>query len=92
MSEQQQELTRSMNVSYSEPPLPRASLVIWIVGIGLVIFFIWAWFFKLEEVSTGTGKVIPSSIVKLLYYSYKIRKKLEITHRLSRSTILYAYV
>ncbi|MFX5167735.1 hypothetical protein ABTC61_11420, partial [Acinetobacter baumannii] len=26
------------------------------------------------------------SIVKLLYYSYKIRKKLEITHRLSRST------
>ena len=42
------------------------------------------------------GKVIwilgPSNIVKLLYYSYKIRKKLEITHRLSRSTILYAYV
>ncbi|MFX8086067.1 benzoate/H(+) symporter BenE, partial [Acinetobacter baumannii] len=27
-----------------------------------------------------------SGIVKLLYYSYKIRKKLEITHRLSRST------
>lgn len=57
MSEQQQELTRSMNVSYSEPPLPRASLVIWIVGIGLVIFFIWAWFFKLEEVSTGTVRL-----------------------------------
>ena len=35
---------------------------------------------------------IRSDIVKLLYYSYKIRKKLEITHRLSRSTILYAYV
>ncbi|EPG41830.1 iron complex outermembrane recepter protein [Acinetobacter baumannii NIPH 410] len=35
---------------------------------------------------------IKSYIVKLLYYSYKIRKKLEITHRLSRSTILYAYV
>ena len=32
------------------------------------------------------------NIVKLLYYSYRIRKKLEITHRLSRSTILYAYV
>ncbi len=59
--QQEQELTRSMNVSYSEPPLPRASLVIWIVGIGLVIFFIWAWVFKLEEVSTGTGKVVPSS-------------------------------
>ena len=35
--QQEQQLTRSMNVSYSEPPLPRASLVIWIVGIGLVI-------------------------------------------------------
>ncbi|WP_252408889.1 hypothetical protein, partial [Acinetobacter pittii] len=30
--QQEQQLTRSMNVSYSEPPLPRASLVIWIVG------------------------------------------------------------
>ena len=37
-------------------------------------------------------KAEPENIVKLLYYSYKIRKKLEITHRLSRSTILYAYV
>ena len=35
---------------------------------------------------------VTLNIVKLLYYSYKIRKKLEITHRLSRSTILYAYV
>lgn len=44
-------------------------------------------------VSFGDGfwSLIPF-IVKLLYYSYKIRKKLEITHRLSRSTILYAYV
>ena len=38
------------------------------------------------------GGIYPKHIVKLLYYSYKIRKKLEITHRLSRSTILYAYV
>ena len=37
-------------------------------------------------------KELDLNIVKLLYYSYKIRKKLEITHRLSRSTILYAYV
>ena len=35
---------------------------------------------------------LNAHIVKLLYYSYKIRKKLEITHRLNRSTILYAYV
>ncbi len=38
------------------------------------------------------AKLAIHYIVKLLYYSYKIRKKLEITHRLSRSTILYAYV
>ena len=60
MSEQQ-ENDRSMNVSYTEPSLPRVSLIIWIVGIGFLIFCIWAWIFKLEEVSTGVGKVIPSS-------------------------------
>ena len=60
MSEQQ-EKDRSMNVSYTEPPLPSVSLVIWIVGIGFLVFCTWAWVFKLEEVSTGVGKVIPSS-------------------------------
>jgi len=60
MSEQQ-EKDRSMNVSYIEPPLPSVSLVIWIVGIGFLVFCTWAWVFKLEEVSTGVGKVIPSS-------------------------------
>lgn len=44
-----------------EPALPRASLFIWIICIGLLSLLIWAWFFKLEEVSTGIGKVIPSS-------------------------------
>ena len=44
-----------------EPPLPRTSLFIWIICIGLLVLLIWAWLFKLEEVSTGTGKVIPSS-------------------------------
>ncbi|KHF78791.1 HlyD family secretion protein [Acinetobacter sp. neg1] len=61
MSEQLQESTRSMNTSHNEPPLPHASLVIGIVGASLLIFLIWAWLFKLEEVSTGIGKVIPSS-------------------------------
>lgn len=45
----------------SEPPLPKASLFIWIVCMGLFILLIWAWYFKLAEVSTGTGKVISSS-------------------------------
>jgi adhesin transport system membrane fusion protein len=32
-----------------------------IICAGLLALLIWAWLFKLEEVSTGTGKVIPSS-------------------------------
>ncbi len=44
-----------------EPSLPRPSWIIWIIMIGLSVLFVWAWWFKLEEVSTGTGKVIPSS-------------------------------
>ena len=54
-----QTLTRSNKVSFQEPPLPKSSLIIWIVGIGLLILLTWAWLFKLEEVSTGTGKSFP---------------------------------
>ncbi|WP_151823146.1 HlyD family type I secretion periplasmic adaptor subunit [Acinetobacter oleivorans] len=42
-------------------PLPKVSIFIWIICFGLLILLIWAWVFKLEEVSTGTGKIIPSS-------------------------------
>lgn len=31
------------------------------ICIGLLVLLAWAWFFELEEVSTGSGKVIPSS-------------------------------
>lgn len=61
MSDHKPELQRSMTVSYREPPLPKSSLVIWIVGLCLLVLLVWAWLFKLEEVSTGTGKVIASS-------------------------------
>lgn len=57
----QQQNPRSNVIAFSEPPLPKSSLVIWIVTLCLAIFLIWAWLFKLEEVSTGTGKIIPSS-------------------------------
>lgn len=70
--------------------------------IGLILVLDGAYLISLKKIHFGT--VLPVLIgmmllcyaifyiVKLLYYSYKIRKKLEITHRLSRSTILYAYV
>lgn len=61
MSDNKQEIKRSNAVSFKEPPLPKTSLIIWIITIGLAVLLIWAWLFKLEEVSTGTGKVIPSS-------------------------------
>ncbi|MFC4298944.1 HlyD family efflux transporter periplasmic adaptor subunit [Castellaniella hirudinis] len=35
--------------------------VTWIVAAFLAIVFAWAWTFSIDEVSTGTGKVIPSS-------------------------------
>ncbi|WP_374664893.1 HlyD family efflux transporter periplasmic adaptor subunit [Acinetobacter sp.] len=52
---------RALKTSFQELPLPKASLVIWIICIGLAVILAWAWLFKLEEVSTGTGKVVPSS-------------------------------
>ncbi|QNX86342.1 HlyD family type I secretion periplasmic adaptor subunit [Acinetobacter seifertii] len=42
-------------------PLPKVSIFIWMICFGLLALLVWAWLFKLEEVSTGTGKVIPSS-------------------------------
>ena len=61
MSAKSQNLKSSIKVTELEPPLPKASLFIWIICLGLVTLLLWAWFFKLEEVSTGTGKVVPSS-------------------------------
>lgn len=42
-------------------PLPKSSLVIWIISICFFMLLIWAWLFELAEVSVGTGKVIPSA-------------------------------
>jgi len=39
----------------------RSARVVWLVAAFLAIFFAWAWFFEIDEVSSGTGKVIPSS-------------------------------
>ncbi|HAD69571.1 MAG TPA: secretion protein HlyD, partial [Acinetobacter radioresistens] len=47
MSDHKPELQRSMTVSYREPPLPKSSLVIWIVGLCLLVLLVWAWLFKL---------------------------------------------
>lgn len=35
-------------------------VVVWI-ALFVALFFAWAWFFEIDEVSSGTGKVIPSS-------------------------------
>lgn len=51
----------TLQLSYSEPPLPKASYLVWVICIGLGALLAWAAVFKLEEVSTGTGKVVPSS-------------------------------
>lgn len=58
--------SRSQNVQYQEPPLPKSSWIIWIISSCILVFFMWAWLFELEEVSTGTGKVIPSSKEQLI--------------------------
>lgn len=52
---------RSLKVSQLEPALPKVSITIWIIGLGLLALIIWAAIFKLEEVSNGTGKVVPTS-------------------------------
>jgi multidrug efflux pump subunit AcrA (membrane-fusion protein) len=45
----------------AEKSLPRSSILVWSVSLMLLCFFLWANFYTLDEVTTGTGKVIPSS-------------------------------
>jgi adhesin transport system membrane fusion protein len=41
--------------------VPRASRVVWITVLALLVLLVWASLFKLDEVTTGTGKVVPTS-------------------------------
>ncbi|RKT24383.1 adhesin transport system membrane fusion protein [Paraburkholderia sp. RAU2J] len=40
---------------------PRESRITWIIALMVVVFLGWAAIFRLDEVSSGVGKVIPSS-------------------------------
>ncbi|HBV38405.1 MAG TPA: secretion protein HlyD [Erwinia sp.] len=44
----------------------RTSAIIWLCTAALVIFFIWAHFAILDEVTVGTGKVTPSSRAQII--------------------------
>jgi len=51
----------SINWSQQGNKAPRASLVVWLCAAILGAFVAWMNLFELDEVSSGTGKVIPSS-------------------------------
>lgn len=42
------------------------SSVIWLTLLGIILFFVWAWFATLDEVTVGTGKVTPSSRAQVI--------------------------
>lgn len=54
------ELTR-YNSRLREPGLPRSSLIIWCLAALFAAFLVWANYFHLDEVTTGSGKIIPNS-------------------------------
>ncbi|WP_350979878.1 HlyD family type I secretion periplasmic adaptor subunit [Shewanella sp. AC34-MNA-CIBAN-0136] len=41
-------------------------LIIWSLSAMMVCFFIWAYFSELDQVTSGTGKVIPSSQIQII--------------------------
>ena len=49
------------NSRLKEPRLPRSTWVAWSLFALLAVFVTWASVFHLDEVTTGSGKVIPSS-------------------------------
>lgn len=49
------------NSRLKEPRLPRSTWVAWSLFAMFAVFTVWASIFQLDEVTTGSGKVIPSS-------------------------------
>lgn len=46
---------------HNEMGATRSAHIVWLVAVFLAVFFAWAWLFEIDEVSSGAGKVIPSS-------------------------------
>ncbi len=49
-------------------PALRGHLLLWAIAGLLVIFFLWASMAEIDEVTTGTGKVIPSSKIQVIQH------------------------
>ena len=47
MSEQELNSKRAMKLTDLEPKLPKSSVFIWLICIGLLALLLWAWLFKL---------------------------------------------
>jgi adhesin transport system membrane fusion protein len=44
----------------SDDRLKRSTRVVWVVAGGVLAFLVWAYFAQLDEVATGTGRVVPT--------------------------------
>lgn len=64
--------TSQHDVTMDDPDIQResefsgASRIILLITLLFILFGVWAWFGTLDEVSTGTGKVVPSSREQIL--------------------------
>ncbi len=64
--------TSQHDVTMDDPDIQResefsgATRIILLTTLLFILFGVWAWFGKLDEVSTGTGKVVPSSREQIL--------------------------
>jgi membrane fusion protein, adhesin transport system len=43
-----------------------ATRMLWVLAALVVVFLVWAWFATLDEVATGTGRVVPTSHEQVL--------------------------
>ena len=46
---------------FDEVRASRSGRVVWLIAAFVLAFLAWAWYFEIDEVSSGTGKVIPTS-------------------------------
>lgn len=47
--------------AFNDRQLRRSTRVVWVAVAGLVVFLAWAYLARLDEVATGSGRVVPTS-------------------------------
>ena len=60
------DLTTDIRASILDQSPRGGRAIIWLVLVLFVVFMVWAYFSEIEQVTRGTGKVVPSTQIQVV--------------------------